>query len=60
MDLRAGVDAFETRVTSHLSGIELRIDQPLALLVRFPYRMSMMQKNAGTTRSSKQKVGSVC
>jgi hypothetical protein len=46
VDLRAGVDVLETKVTSHLSGIELRIDKPLALSLRFPYRMSMVQKNA--------------
>jgi len=44
VDPRAGVEVLEARVTSHLSGIELWIDQPLALSLRFPYRMSMVQK----------------
>jgi hypothetical protein len=44
VDLRAGLDVLEAKVTSHLSGIELRIDQPVASSLRFQYRISMMQK----------------
>jgi hypothetical protein len=45
VDLREGLKVLEARVISHLSGIELRIDQPVASPLRFPYRMSMMHKN---------------
>jgi len=59
VDLRDGLDVLEATVISHLSGIELRIDQPVALSLYFVYRMSMMQKKIHKTESRKCLLGSL-